>query len=194
MIGGADGGPESGSAPSPGFAYARCSRAADGAFRIDFCDDQWGRLLGTALDDYLRAPAGTELAVALGGVLDQLQMNCAEIQLELGLPGPAGEGPGLFAAVHGLRIGGESTATLTLREAEPGELRAAPLLPGAPPPSLLLVAPGPDGRLRPDFVGDGVRALIGTTEDELAGNPAAAVLLARAGTELGLPALPAESP
>ena len=194
MTRGADGGPEGGSVPSPGFAYARCSRAADGTFRIDFCDDQWGHLLGTALDDYLRAPAGAELAVALGGVLDQLQMNCAEIQLELGLPGPAGEGPGLFAAVHGLRIGGESTATLTLREAEPGELRAAPLLPGAPPPSLILVAPGPDGRLRPDFVGDGVRALIGTAEDELAGNPAAAVLLARAGTVLGLPDLPADSP
>lgn len=193
MTGDAEGGPDSGSASRPGFAYARCSRDASGTFLIDYCDGQWPRILGMPLRAYLQAPAGAELATALRGVLDRLQKDCTEVRLEFSLVGLAT--PGLLATVHGLRMGGELTATLDLREAEPSELSSA-FWPGAgaSEPSLVVVAPGSDGVLGLDFVGAGIRGLIGTAAGELALSPAAAVMLARAEAVLGSPHLPADSP
>ncbi|HMR32181.1 MAG TPA: LuxR C-terminal-related transcriptional regulator [Geminicoccaceae bacterium] len=133
--------------------------------------------------------------MALGSVLDRLELDCAELELELGLVGPDSEGPHLLATVHGLRIGGERTATLDLREAEVGELRSPTwLLSGAPQASLVFAAPGPDRALRLAFVGEGISSLIGMAADEFAYTPAAAVMLARAEAILRMPDLPDDSP
>jgi DNA-binding CsgD family transcriptional regulator len=180
----------------PPFAYARCSRGPAGSFSIDYSDEHLPRILGAELALHLNVPAGAELAVALDAVLVRMQTDAAEIQIELSLIDPSGNGRSLHAKVHGLRIGGKPSATLALHDLTSQEvgLSAGAAEADRKRPALMSITSDSDGRLQLDFVDDDIRRLGGLAPDLLADTPAAAVILARAAAVLGSVSFSSQSP
>ena len=167
------------------------------SFSIDYSDEHLSRILGAELALHLNVPAGAELAVALDAVLVAPQTDAAEIQVELSLIDPSGNGRSLHAKVHGLRVGGKPSATLTLHDLT--SQRGGPVgrrrrgRQKAPGPVV-----GHLGRRRPPPARFRRRrhtpARRRSPADLLADTPAAAVILARAAAILGSGSFTGQSP